>query len=98
MEGEIEFIQNITALGLIALFLIVMKPLIKVLARKLSDKLNGTNGYSRLEERIRDLEDNHLEDVNRRSDNLERDTREMREDIENIKIKLAKLEAKFNNK
>ena len=98
MISDLELIQNITALGLIALFLIVMKPLIKVLAQKLSDKLNGTNGYSRLEERINKIEGNHLEDVYRRLDNLERDTREMRDEIEEIKIRLVKIETRLNGR
>jgi len=96
MGEEYEIIQNITALGLIALFLIVMKPLIRVLARKLSDKLNGTNGYSRLEERINRIEENHLDDVCRRLDNLERDSRELRNEVEEIKIRLTKIETKLN--
>jgi len=96
MEGGLEIIQNITALGVIALFLLVMKPLIRVFAQKLSDKVNGNNGYSRLEKRISLIENNHLEDVGRRLDNLERDSREIRKEIEEIKIRLVRIEARLN--
>lgn len=91
-------IQNISAIGLIALFLIIMRPLILVISQRLKDKLNGTNGYSRLEKRLNQLENNHLEDVNRRLDNLERDTRELRDDIEEVKIRVVRIEARMNGK
>jgi len=99
-----EFIQNITALGLIALFLIiVVKPLMVVFLRRLQDKINGTNGYSRLEkkwselqEEVEQLSNNHLGDIERRIAELENMAKEASKEREEIKIRLVKLEAKIN--
>lgn len=98
--AEAEFIQNMSAIGLIALFLIVIRPLISVFAQKMEDKLNGRNGYSRLEQRIQRIESNHLGDIERRLNNHDKLIEKIREELEEIKIDVAKIKFKvgINNK
>ena len=92
---SIQDFTDISAIGVIALFIwVVAKPLISVLIKRMQNNVNR-NGYAKLDARMNKLENNHLTDINRRLNNLEQRQESMRSDIEAIKIKLAKLEAKI---
>lgn len=99
MESEIT---KITALAFATTFLLVMKPLISVFAKRLQDKINGTNGYSRMEQRLNRLENNHLTDIEKRIDRVENRMEvgfgEFREKIEDLNVRVAKIETKLNNR
>ncbi len=93
-------IQTLTILidiswaGVMALIVLcLLKPLITYFIAK----RNGTNNQS-LSDRLDSLEFNHLEDVNRRLDNLEKGQKEIEEKLNVIDKKVAILENKFNHK
>jgi len=52
-------LQNITAIGLIALFIIVLKPIMPLLVQRLQNKTNS-NGINKLKSRLDSLENNHI--------------------------------------
>jgi len=90
-----NIIQNISAMGLIALFiLIVIKPLMPLLVQRLQNRTNN-NGINKLKDRLDSLEHNHMSDVLRRIENLERKQDEFSKELENIKIELVKLKTKL---
>jgi hypothetical protein len=93
---ELELLTNIGAIGVIGIFIyFILKPLIELLVQKLKDKMNGTNGYSRLETQIKQIEGNHLTDVHRRLDVLERRQDEFLKVLNNIENRLIRIETKL---
>lgn len=94
-------IQNITALGLIALFIwVVIRPLIPFI---LENRKKYTN--NRIEKRIKDLEtfreqteENHFHEYNYRIGRLEDDMKDVKKDVENIKIELVRIKSIVNGK
>ena len=93
---ELELITNLGAIGVIGIFIyFILKPLIELLIQKLKDKLNGTNGYSRLEEKINKIGNHQLTDVHRRLDVLERRQDEFLKVLNNIENRLIRIETKM---
>jgi len=92
---SIQDIQNITAIGLIALFIIVVvRPLIQILVQRLQNKTNN-NGINKLKSRLDMLETNHMSDILRRLDNLEHKQDEFSKELENIKIELVRIKSRL---
>jgi len=92
---SIQDIQNITAIGLIALFIIVVvRPLIQILVQRLQNKTNN-NGINKLKSRLDILETNHMSDILRRLDNLEHKQDEFSKELENIKIELVRIKSRL---
>lgn len=95
---SIEEIQNFTAIGLIALFIIVViRPLMPLLVQRLQNRTNN-NGINRLKDRLDELENNHMHDILRRLNNLERKQDEFSKELENVKIEMVKVKLKIDNK
>ncbi len=87
----LTILKDISWAGVMALIVLcLLKPLITYFIAK----KNGINNQS-LSDRLDSLEFNHLEDVNRRLDNLERGQKEIEEKINAIDKKVAILENKI---
>ena len=92
-----DFIQNITAIGLIALFLVVMRPLILSIAERLKITQNN-NDYKKLSKQVSQLRENEFFHLEKRLDRLERNQEDFRSKIEEMDLRLSKVEWMLNNK
>ena len=90
----LTILKDISWAGVMALIVLcLLKPLITYFIAK----KNGINNQS-LSDRLDSLEFNHLEDVNRRLDNLERGQKEIWDKLNAIDKQVAILTNKFNHK
>jgi len=92
-----DFIQNITAIGLIALFLVVMRPLILSIAERLKITQNN-NDYKKLSKQVSQLRENEFFHLEKRLDRLEKNQEDFRSKIEEMDLRLSKVEWMLNNK
>ena len=82
----ITLIRDISGIGALVVFIIAMLPVFKTLGKLLEAKLNKNIPYD-VQEGIKQIEKNHLNELQKSSDRIERKLEKL-DNIENILIEI----------
>jgi len=82
----ITLIRDISGIGALVVFIIAMLPVFKALGKLLEAKLNKNIPYD-VQEGIKQIEKNHLNELQKSSDRIERKLEKL-DNIENILIEI----------